>query len=254
LQYHGDDCINICGYYALVMEQNGRTIRIAGAADMLPGDTCQVLTSTGSTLPDVKVVAIEPAAETTPEERKTFEGYKLWPGYAQGLKKTHILTLEKEVDLPPGSAIVSNRRQGNGFVIRNCTLGHNVGRGVITGASDGLIESNLVERVTYHAIQISYNYKWLEGGCSRNVAVRGNVFRDNGIGGVWVTGTSAVKGYPPVDSHRDITITDNEIYGSRTGIAVWGCTGVDVRRNKITVLDVPNKHVLNLVNVKDVRK
>ena len=254
LQYHGDDCVNICGYYALIMERNGRNLRIAGTADFLPGDTCQVLAFNGSTLPDVKVVAIEPAADTTPEERKTFEDYKLWPGYAQGLKKTHILTLEKEVDLPPGSAIVSNRRQGNGFVIRNCTLGPTVGHGALIRASDGLIESNLIERVTYHGIEISYGYNWLEGGCSRNVSVRGNVFRDNGIGGVWVTGTSAVRGYPPADSHRDITITDNVISGSRTGIEVWGCTGVDVRGNTITVLDVPNSHVLNLVNVKDVRK
>ena len=256
LQYHGDDCINICGYYALVAERNGRTLRVAGsgAADILPGDTCQVLTSNGSTLPDVKVVAIEPAADTTPGERKTFESCKLYPGYAQRLKKAHLITLEKEVDLPPGSAIVSNRRQGNGFVIRNCTLGHNVGHGALIRASDGLIESNLIERVTYHGIEISYGYNWLEGGCSRNVTVRGNVLRDNGIGGVWVTGTSAVSGYPPVDSHRDITITDNVISGSRTGIEVWGCTGVDVRRNKITVRDVPNSHVLNLVNVKDVLK
>ena len=83
----------------------------------------------------------------------------------------------------------------------------------------------------------------MEGGCSKNLTVRNNVFRDNG-GGVYVAGSNGARKPLPADSHRDIVITGNEISGSAPGIAVIGCTGLDVRGNMIELPDNPRARAI----------
>ena len=253
-QYHCDDCVNISGYYAFVTEQEGRTLRIApyaGKIRIAPGDTCQLMTFEGNSLPDVTVVSVTSAGETTAAERSLFESYNLWSNLAASARNAFTIELDADRELPPGSVIISNRRMGNGFVIRDCTMGHNRGRGLMIKASDGLIEGNLIECAKANAVQISMEYEWMEGGCSKNVTVRNNVFRDNG-GGVYVAGSNGARNLLPADSHRDIAITGNTISGSVPGIGVIGCTGLDVRGNTIELPDVPNARAMDLTNVADV--
>jgi hypothetical protein len=182
-----------------------------------------------------------------------FESYNLWPGIAAGVQRAFTAELDADRVLPPGSVIISNRRMGNGFRIRNCTMGHNRARGLLIKASDGIIESNLIKRVEGWGVQIAPEYEWMEGGCSKDMVVKGNVFRDNG-GGVLVAGNNGARKPLPADSHRNVAITDNAISGSVNGIAVVGCTGLDVRGNKIALPNHPNAREMNLVNVADVRK
>lgn len=68
----------------------------------------------------------------------------------------------------------------------------------------------------------------MEGGCSRDLVVRGNTCRHNG-GGIHVGGNNGARKMLPADSHYNISITDNEVDGP--GISVEGCTGGEVRRN-----------------------
>ena len=255
-QYHSDDCVNISGFYAIVMEQTGRTLRIApygGTLRIDSGDTCQLMTFEGVSLPDAKVIAVRPAGETTDAERKLLERCKLLPGLVKSATRAFTVELDAERDLPPGSMIISNRRMGNGFAIRNCTMGHNRARGLLIKASDGVIEGNRIECAEGHAVQIATEYEWMEGGCSKNLTVRNNVFRDNG-GGVYVAGSNGARKPLPANSHHDIVITGNEISGSVPGIAVIGCTGLDVRGNTIELPDTPKARALDLVNVVDVVK
>lgn len=249
-QYHCDDCVNISGFYAFVTEQKGRTIRLAPSGGRLridAGDTCQVMTFGGTCPPDVKVVSIAPAGPTTEEERKLFESYNLWPGIARGVRLAFTATLDADVELPPGSVIISNRRMGNGFRIRNCTMGHNRARGLLIKASDGVIENNTLEGVEGFAVQITPEYEWMEGGCSRNMVVRNNTLRGNG-GGVYLAGNNGARKPLPADSHRNVAITGNVITNSPLGIAVVGCTGLTVTGNDIR-LHNPKEKTVQLTNV-----
>ena len=255
-QYHCDDCVNISGFYAFVTEQKGRTLRIApygGTLRIDPGDTCQLMTFKGICLPDAQIVSVKPAGATTAAERKMFESYNLWPGIAAGVQRAFEVELDADRVLPPGSVIISNRRMGNGFRIRNCTMGHNRARGLLIKASDGVIESNLIERVEGWAVQIAPEYEWMEGGCSKNMTVKGNLFRDNG-GGVLVAGNNGARKPLPADSHRNVAITGNAISGSVRGIAVTGCTRLDVRGNAINLPAHPKARAIDLVNVADVQE
>ena len=255
-QYHCDDCVNISGFYAFVTEQKGRTLRIApygGTLRIDPGDTCQLMTFEGICLPDAQIVSVKPAGATTAAERKMFESYNLWPGIAAGVQRAFEVELDADRVLPPGSVIISNRRMGNGFRIRNCTMGHNRARGLLIKASDGVIESNLIERVEGWAVQIAPEYEWMEGGCSKDMTVKGNVFRDNG-GGVLLAGNNGARKPLPADSHRNVAITGNAISGSVRGIAVTGCTRLDVRGNAINLPAHPKARAIDLVNVADVQE
>ena len=255
-QYHCDDCVNISGFYAFVTEQKGRTLRIApygGNLRIEPGDTCQLMTFEGACLPDAQIVSVKPAGATTAAERKMFESYNLWPGIAAGVQRAFTAELDADRVLPPGSVIISNRRMGNSFRIRNCTMGHNRARGLLIKASDGVIESNIIEGVEGWAVQIAPEYEWMEGGCSKDMVVKDNVFRGNG-GGVLLAGNNGARKPLPADSHRNVAITGNAISGSVNGIAVVGCTGLDVRGNAINLPAHPKARAVTLTNVSDVQR
>ena len=255
-QYHCDDCVNISGRYAFVVGQKGRTLRIApyvGKVMIAPGDTCQLMTFDGKCLPDAKVVSVKSAGPTTDAERKLFESYNLWPGIAASAREAFTVELDADRELPPGSVIISNQRMGNGFVIRNCKMGHNRARGLLIKASDGLIEGNLMEGSEGHGIQVALEYGWMEGGCSKNVVVKDNVVRGNG-GGIMVAGQNGARKPMPTDSHRNITITGNTISGAAPGIAVVGCTGLDVRGNKIELPAGAKAGAIALSNVAEVQR
>ena len=253
-QYHCDDCVNISGFYAFVTEQKGRKIRIApygGALRIAPGDTCQLMTFEGRCLPDATVVSIASAGSTTEAERKLFETYNLWPGIAAAVRQSFSLVLDRDVELPPGSVIISNRRMGNGFVIRNCTMGHNRARGLLIKASDGVMENNILDGVEGHGIQISPEYEWMEGGCSQNLEVRGNVFRNNG-GGVLIAGNNGARKPLPVDAHRNMVVVSNTVENCHSGLTVIGCTGLDLRGNTIHLPPHSKKAPIELRNVVEV--
>ena len=93
----------------------------------------------------------------------------------------------------------------------------------------------------------------MEGGCSKNVVVRNNVVRGNG-GGIMVAGQNGARKPMPTDSHRNITIIGNTVSGAAPGIAVVGCTGLDVRGNKIKLPDGAKAGAVALSNVSDVQK
>ncbi len=253
-QYHCDDCVNISGFYAFVTEQKGRSLRIApygGRLRIAPGDTCQLMTFEGRCLPDATAVSVAAAGPTTAAERKLFETYNLWPGIAAAARQAFTLELDRDVELPAGSVIISNRRMGNGFAIRNCTMGHNRARGLLIKASDGVMENNILEGVEGHGIQISPEYEWMEGGCSQNLVVRGNTFRNNG-GGVLIAGNNGARKPLPVDAHRNLVVVSNRIEGCRSGLTVIGCTGADLRGNEIALPPDSKKQAIELRNVAEV--
>lgn len=227
-KYHCDDCVNISGMYGLVTEsKGGDELRILVnylGLSIDDGDTCQVMTYEGKSLPDVKVLKVTADGDTTEEEKAYMLTLGFWPGLEKSCRKAYRLKLEKPIALARGSVIISNRHQGNGFVVKGCDFGHSRARGLLIKASNGLIESNRIERTAGCAMQIATEYEWMEGGCSRDLVVRGNTCP----GGVlYVGGNNGARKPLPADSHYNISITDNAV----GHIEVRGCTGGEVRRN-----------------------
>ena len=239
--WHCDDCVNISGFYVLVLGQDGHSLRVSPVSHSLPfsvGDTCQLQTPGGECPPDATVVAFTPDGEPTEEEKAFIATLDFWPGVRDSwFKKAFRVELGDEVALPPGSVIISNRRQGNGFLIRNCDFGPNRARALQIKASDGLIEHNRMRGLEMCAIDItSEPVPFMEGGCSRNVAIVGNDIEGCG-GGIVVSGFTPSRKPLQSGAHRDIRIVGNRVVSPSPALKAVGCTGLVVSGNDFETTD-----------------
>jgi parallel beta-helix repeat protein len=255
-RYHGDDCVNISGFYDLVTESKGNEIRILArmhyGAFVDAGDTIQIMTPDGQCPPDATVVSITPEGAPTKEEKAFLATLKLWPGIAKGFNGAFRLKLDREVTVPRGSAIMSNNQCGDGFLIKGCTFGHARSRGLLIKASRGVIENNTIEDCWASGMQVSTEYEWMSGGCSNDLRITGNRLRGNHSWAIGVSGKSGAGKPLPADSHRNISITGNTITDSKLGIKVEGCTGLEIRANRVDVTAPEAYYGLLLRNVADV--
>ena len=241
LAWHCDDCVNISGFYVLVLRQEGRILRVSPLANGLPisaGDTCQAQTPDGACPPDVAVLLCEPDVEPTPDEREAIAGMPFWPGARETwFKKAFRVELGDEVALPPGSVLVSNRRQGNGFTVRNCDFGPNRARALQIKASDGLIENNRMRGLEMCAIDVtSEPVPFMEGGCSRNVTIAHNDIEGCG-GGIVVSGVTPSGKPLQSGAHLDIRIVGNHVVSPSPALKAVGCTGLVVSGNDFETTD-----------------
>lgn len=69
-------------------------------------------------------------------------------------------------------------RVGSGFVLFNSHTTGNRGRGIIAKASDGIIEGNLFEGVSYGAITLGPEFAATESGYVHNLIIKNNIVRD----------------------------------------------------------------------------
>lgn len=254
-QYHSDDCVNISGMYSIITEAKGRELRILVnwlGLNFSPGDTAQVMTYEGECPDDVTVTAIEPDGDVTSEDRKYLDSLGFWPGLAGSCKKAYKLTIDRDVDFSKGSVIISNNHQGNGFLIKDCVFGRSRARGLLIKASNGVIENNFIEGCNSSGMQISMEYQWMEGGCSRDLLISNNRLRNNGGAAITIAGTSGNKSNLPPNSHRNIALINNVIYESEQGIVVSGCKGLTITGNKLTIFKSDPWRGIFLRNTEDV--
>lgn len=235
-RHHCDDCVNISGYYGIVSECAGRTLRVLSNGPLAEsGDTAQVMTYDGRCPPDVTVVSIRPVGRIRPDEGTFLADYGFCNGIEKSVTTAHEVIVDRELGLPFGSVIASNRMLGNGFVIRDCDFGSCRARGLLIKASDGLIESNVVSGCFGPAVVSTPEYQWLEAGCSSRLTIRGNTFRDNRDAGVWIGGSAGNRQPLPKEAHRDIRIVGNRISGSSKGIRLEGCQDYEIEENEISI-------------------
>ena len=256
LAWHCDDCVNISGFYVLVLRQEGRTLRVSPLSNGLPlspGDTCQAQTPDGGCPPDVAVAACAPDGEPTEEEKALIASMPFWPGARDSwFRKAFRVELASDSELPPGSVLVSNRRQGNGFIVRNCDFGPNRARALQIKASDGLIENNRMRGLEMSAIDVtSEPVPFMEGGCSRNVTIAGNDIEGCG-GGIVVSGVTPGGAPLAAGAHRDIRIVDNRVVSPAPALKAVGCRGLVVSGNDFTTTD--GGEAVELVNCEEVDK
>ena len=101
----------------------------------------------GSKMMNAKAVSSERVAtggvrsSVTVEESRYLASIGLWPGIAQGMRKSYVLKLDRDADFPRGTLLASEGRMGNGFLIRDCRFGSTRGRGLLLKASDGCVEN-----------------------------------------------------------------------------------------------------------------
>ena len=137
--------------------------------------------------------------------------------------------------LPPGSAICSGKRVGNGFLVKNCDFGFNRSRGILIKASQGQVLGNTISQGWMAAVLVSPEYWWSEAACSSDV-----VIRDNKIVGCRQPAIEIVapggNGKPlPSGAHRNISIIGNSLEQSAwPNIRVTSTDHLVIKDNQLT--------------------
>lgn len=214
-RFMGDDCVNICGDYHMVMGGSGTTLRVLAKHDMniQTGDPVEVVAYDGRRLPDATVTAIAKDVPISDDEvawlRKQRMNDGLRTNAGKALSKGFTITLDRAVDLPRGSVIASTRRMGNGFVIDRCTFGFNRSRGILIKASKGTITGCTLQGSWEVGILVSPEWWWLESGSSNDLVITGNRISDCPTPGIVVQATGGNGKVAPAGAHQNITITGN---------------------------------------------
>ncbi len=236
-KFMGDDCVNICGDYHLVMAVDGKKLRVLAKRrlNIEPGDPLEVVSYTGLRLPDAKAIRVsKPVGTASAEELKFLSRQRMHAPFKQGrLGKIHEIDIDRAVDLPTGSVIGSANRMGNGFRVIGCDFGFNRSRGILIKASGGIVKGNTLEGCRGEAIKVSPEYWWLESGSSNNVRIVGNTIKNCRGKGIAVYAVAGKGGMAPAGAHNDIVIENNII--TNTGdphIWVTSTRGLVLRGNR----------------------
>ena len=242
-RFMGDDCINICGDYHMVMGSQGRDLRVLAKHSMniQPGDPLELVSYDGRRLPDARAVSVQPAGMIRDEERAFLLKQRMNESLrtAKGaLNKAFTITLDREASLPMGSVICSANRIGNGFRVKGCTFGYNRSRGILIKASHGEVSGNRIEGCEMSAILIAPEYWWLEAGSSSDVMITGNtVIGSKGIP-ICIEAMAGNGEIAPAGAHRDLTIADNVINRCvAPGILVCSTRGLRMDNNTLELTD-----------------
>ena len=235
--FQGDDCLNICGDYHMVMASEGTALRVLAKHDMniQPGDPLEVMTYDGVKLPVRKAVSIRKTGTITDDELDFLSKQQMDAALRKGASRNiYEVVIDQAVNLPRGSIIASANRMGNGFQVVGCDFGYNRSRGILIKASSGTVSENRLTGCWGEAIKVAPEYWWLESGSSDDLAITGNTIEDcrgMGIAVYAIAGSGAIA---PAGAHQKIVIRDNTV--SRTkGKAVWvtSARGLILTQNKL---------------------
>ena len=235
-RFMGDDCINICGDYHMIMNSSGKTLRVLakGAMNVQPGDPVELVRFDGVRLPDAKAIVVEPAGTICEEERQYLGQQHLHPQLksGEGLEKAFTITLDRQVDIDRGGVICPANRIGNGFAVKDCSFGFNRSRGILIKASNGEISGNRMEGCWMSSILVSPEYWWLEAGSSNNLIIRDNTITNcRGIA-IRIEAPAGNGKLAPAGAHRQIAVINNRLAKcTMPGILVTSTSGLQVEGN-----------------------
>ncbi len=244
-RYNGDDSIALNGDYHFITRAAGKTLRVLAKYDMTmrAGDIVQIFTFDGRRLKDKKIVALVRDGSATTEERAFSATKSIFPNHREnGLADAWLVTLDASAeDTPPGSLIASSDSIGSGFIIRNCTLGHNRSRGILVKAGRGEITGNTLSGSIQSSILVSPEYYWLEAGLADDLVIANNTLRDIRGPGIVITALGGDASLAPAGAFRNITIRDNTISGGPApGLLITSVAGLVNKNNRVSA-DVTRK-------------
>jgi hypothetical protein len=214
-RFMGDDAVNICGDYHLIMGGEGRTLRVLAkhGMNLRAGDAVELVVFDGRRLPDAVVVDIRDAAPISPDEAAWLKPQRMDERLRTNagglLSKGYEVELDRDVDLPRGSVIASTRAMGNGFVIDRCTFGFNRSRGILIKASHGSITNCTLQGSWIVGILVSPEWWWLESGSSSDLVITGNSILDCPTSGIIVQAMGGNGRVAPAGVHKNISIVGN---------------------------------------------
>jgi hypothetical protein len=218
-RFQGDDCVNINGKYHYVCGSRGRLLRIA-VLDNKPkikvGDPVEFLPYSGPRPPDAVVMEMQPdPSPITEDEKKLIQKLGLNENIRTGLltekARFYTLTLDREIELPGGSAVCSSLRVGNGFMVKDCDFGHNRSRGILIKASKGEVTGNRIVKSQMAAILISPEFWWMEAASSSDVFVKDNIIEGCLQTPIQILAPGGNGQTLPSGTHRNISITGNRM-------------------------------------------
>jgi parallel beta-helix repeat protein len=241
-RFQGDDCINICGDYHMIMGSEGKNLRVLAKHDMniKPGDPVELVTYDGRRLPDGKVAAITPSGDARDADREFISKQRMDAGLKSGrgpLAKAYTVTLDREVEIAMGGVICSASRIGNGFLVKGCTFGFNRSRGILIKASRGEVVGNHLEGCWMSAVLVAPEYWWLEAGSSSDLKIAGNVITACKGVPINIEATAGNGQIAAAGAHQNLSITGNTI-GNCTmpGIVVQSTSGLRIEGNKLDLV------------------
>jgi hypothetical protein len=238
-RFMGDDCVNICGDYHMILGSQGNELRVLAKHDMniQPGDAVELVTYDGRRLPDGRALAVQPAGAIREEERAFLLKQRMDESLrtARGaLTRAFTITLDREVSIPMGGVICSANRIGNGFAVKGCDFGFNRSRGILIKASHGEVSGNRIEGCAMSAILVAPEYWWLEAGSSSDLKITGNTIVACGGIPICVEATAGNGDIAPAGAHQNLTITGNTVRDcAAPGILVCSTIGLWLGKNTI---------------------
>jgi hypothetical protein len=221
-RFMGDDAVNINGRYHYIRGSKGRELRIAildDASTLNVGDPVEFLPYSGPRPHDAKVVQRRPDPAPITEKEKSFirklrMDRRMRTGLLEGEAQLYTITLDREVALPPGSAVCCPLRLGHGFAVKDCNFGDNRSRGILIKASNGEVSGNRITNSRMAAVLISPEFWWMEAGMSSDVVVRDNLIKGCLQTPIQVHARGGNRQILPAGALRNISILDNRIEDS----------------------------------------
>jgi len=216
-KYMGDDAVNICGEYYLIMNSRGPTLRILATGDinLEAGNPVELVSYTGERLPNATVTHIDTDG-TVQEEEIDFLAVQgmnreIRSRLSQQTARGYKITLDRDVELPRGSVIASLHHTGRGFRIENCDFGMNRSRGILVKAGGGRILNNRIQGTWEYAILAAPEWWWLESGHIDGLEIRNNIIRESRDVSIAVTARGGNRQEAPAGAHTGIRIIGNHI-------------------------------------------
>jgi len=219
-KYQGDDCVNICGEYYMVMGSNQNTIRMLSRhkSNISINDSVELVSYTGERLADAKVLAMEADGKVKPEEQAFLNAQHMNQHNKENLSKPDTdawkLTLDRAVALPMGSVVASTRHTGNGFLVKDCDFGFNRSRGILIKGSNGQVIGNRLTGCWMASVLVAPEWWWLESGSSSDLLIADNQIIDCRATAIEVVARGGNGAIAPSGAHKNIVIQNNTILNS----------------------------------------
>jgi hypothetical protein len=219
-KWMGDDCVNICGEYYMVMASNQNKIRtlVRRKSNISVGDSVELVSYTGERLADAKVLDMEADGKVKPEEQIFLNAQHMNPVTRDGLAKPDTaawtLTLDRTVELPMGSVVCSTSHTGNGFLVKDCDFGFNRSRGILIKGSHGQVIGNRLTGCWMASVLVAPEWWWLESGSSSDVIIADNLIDDCRETAIEVVARGGTGALAPSGAHKNIVIRNNTILNS----------------------------------------
>lgn len=256
-QFQGDDGVNICGAYYLVLTSQDGVIRVAShrEMDIRKGASLDCISYSGERVQNIKVLDVRVAGSVNPNDiefiKKCSIHEKVQTGMLNSQTKVYELVLDKaDTGLNMGSVISDANRTGSGFLVKNCNFSNNRSRGILIKASNGSVVGNTLNGNWLQAILVSPEAFWLESGCSDNVEITENKISDNLSKECILIGATCMdRKTPKAGIHQNISLKNNELVNCPVPqIKCIAVKGLILENNSIDKTIVDGEKCIQLVN------